>query len=351
MNTFVSERTIMIRRAKAWEDPTLDELVRSLPGASVYHLSPWRRLIRSLFGHETHVLVAEQNGTLIGMLPLVRLRSMLFGDYMVSMPYFNYGGPIGSSRNVEEQLMTAAAELADELGVRHVEFRDIEPRSDVWSLRTDKVAMILPLPRDPDELWKSIGTKKRTRIRHPLKEGALVRHGGPELLDDFYEVFARNMRDLGTPVYSKRFFSEILHAFPRDTSITSVRVKGHPVAAGFLVGHKNKMEIPWASSTREANRLAVNMLLYWEILKRSIEEGYQVFDFGRSTVGGGTYAFKKQWGAAEHQLYWHYWLREGEELPSLTPSNPKYAMAIKVWRKLPLAVTRWLGPAVVKNLP
>jgi FemAB-related protein (PEP-CTERM system-associated) len=176
--------------------------------------------------------------------------------------------------------------------------------------------------------------------------------GKEEYLDSFYDIFSTNMRDLGTPVYGKKFFRNILREFPTSTWICTVRTKeDKAVASGFLVGFKKRLEIPWASSLRSHNSSSPNMLLYWTSLKFACENGYDTFDFGRSTPGEGTYKFKEQWGAKPVQLFWHYWLRSGGPLPELNPHNPKYKMAIKIWQKLPLSVTNLIGPAIVRNLP
>lgn len=320
-------------------------------GGSLYHDRRWRGLIESLFGHETHYWLArDAHGAPVGLLPLVRLRSRLFGDYLVSMPYFNYGGALGDSPEIEAELMQTAARRARALGVRHIEFRDAAPRGD-WPVRRDKVAMLLELPREPEALWQALGSKLRAQVRRPLKEGAQAIHGGVELLDEFYVVFSRNMRDLGTPVYPRSFFAAIAERFAEALSIVVVRLGGRPAAAGFLLGHGRQLEIPWASSLSEYNRLGVNMLLYWRALERAVEQGYGVFDFGRSSIDAGTYRFKKQWGARPAQLYWHYWLGDGAHLPDLTPGNPRYRLAVSAWRKLPLPLANRLGPRIVKNLP
>jgi FemAB-related protein (PEP-CTERM system-associated) len=267
------------------------------------------------------------------------------------MPFFNYGGAVGLSVEIEDALMKRAVGVAQDEECGHVEFRDSTTRAGDWSVRTDKVILELPLPASTEVLWSSLSSKLRTKIRRPQKEGAQVIHGGHELLPDFYHVFARNMRDLGTPVYPKALFHSILDALPQAASVVIVRLDGQPVAAGFLLGFKDRLEIPWASSVREFNRLKINMLLYWELLKVAVEGGYKVFDFGRSTMSSGTFDFKKQWGAEARQLYWHYWLAEGAAMPQLTPDNPKYRLAIRIWQHLPLFLTNWLGPRIVKKLP
>jgi FemAB-related protein (PEP-CTERM system-associated) len=159
------------------------------------------------------------------------------------------------------------------------------------------------------------------------------------------------MRDLGTPFYGKPFFYNILESFPENSQIIVLRMNNQPVAAGFLIGYRDTLEIPWASTIRDVNQLSMNMLLYWEALKFAIQSGFRYFNFGRSSRDAGTFRFKQQWGAQPKQLYWHYWLGEQGELPTLNPSNPKYALLINLWKRLPVTLTRWLGPPIVKNLP
>lgn len=333
--------------AGAW-----DRFVENHPHGSLFHNWVWRDLIGRVFDHESYYLRARsKSGTIVGVLPLVRLKSWLFGDFMVSMPYFNYGGALGVDDITEARLMQAAANLAQGLGVEHIEFRDIIERDQNWPARTDKVVMELALPETPDDLFKSLGSKLRAQIRRPLKEGAMVAHGGAELLPEFYTVFARNMRDLGTPVYPLRFFETIASALQSVMSVCVVRLNGRAVASGLLMSHGERMQVPWASSLRDYNRLGVNMLLYWACLERAIERGYRRFDFGRSTRDSGTYRFKRQWGAQSIQCHWHYWLRPGTKMPVLTPDNPKFRLAVRLWQRMPVPLANLIGPGVVKNLP
>lgn len=341
-----------LRIETAMPDSVWDAYVVAHPAGSLYHQSRWGRLIEDLFGHSCLYWSAWEGERLVGVLPLTRLRSRLFGDYMVSLPYVNYGGVLADSPVVARQLMQAATAKAAALGSSHIEFRDTVAREGEWPVRTDKVAMELPLPADPDALWKALGSKLRSQIRRPLKEtGVEAVTGGAELIGPFYQVFSRNMRDLGTPVYPRRLFERIAQTFPAQTRIVLVRYRGQPAAAGFLLRSGDRMEIPWASSLQEFNRLAVNMLMYWQALRGAIEAGCRIFDFGRSSIDSGTYRFKKQWGAQPRQLYWHYWLAEGQPLPRLTPDNPKYRLAIRGWQRLPVPIANLLGPHIVRNLP
>lgn len=335
----------------AGETGDWNNYVERHPYGSIYHRAEWRDLISTTFGHTCYYCMARDKASrVVGVLPLVRLKSLLFGDFLVSMPYFNYGGALGNSPDTEQSLMEFAADQAKQLGVSHAEFRD-NVRRDGYPVRDEKVNMVLALPEDESSLWDSFPSKLRSQVRRSQQENPVMHTGGRELLDDFYSVFARNMRDLGTPVYDRRFFQNILHSFPAESHILVVTIGGKPVAAGFLIGHGTKMEIPWASTIKDVNHLSINMFLYWEALKYSIGKGFRQFDFGRSTTGAGTYRFKQQWGAKPVRLYWHYWLRDGGELPSLNPSNPKYALFIRLWKRLPVAVTKLLGPLIVRNLP
>jgi FemAB-related protein (PEP-CTERM system-associated) len=343
--------TVRIDAAVPADTRAWDEYVRSHPHGSPYHLDAWRRVILTAFGHPVDRWIARDGaGTVCGVLPIVYLRSRLFGHYGVSMPFGNYGGALADDEAVTEALMDAAAGRARELGLDHLEFRDAERRAEHWPVRDSKLIMRRSLPTATDTLWSELGSKLRAQVRRPMREDVTTETGGDELLDDFYQVFARNMRDLGTPVYGRGFFRAVL-ALCECASIVVVRHAGRPVAAAFLLGFHGRLEIPWASSLRSANPLGVNMLLYWRCLEFAVEQGYTEFDFGRSSIDSGTHRFKRQWGAAEHPCYWHYWLPEGTDIPALNPDNPKYRLAIRLWQHLPLAVANRLGPSIVRNLP
>jgi len=329
-----------------------DGFVSTAAQAELYHDYRWRGLIEDVFGHECHYLLArERSGSVRGALPLVRLRSRLFGNFLVSMPYFNYASVLGDSARARDALVAASAAIGRSLGVGHIELRGRAHQDLDLPVREDKVSMRLELPTSAEELFKRFDSKLRAQIRRPQKVGATSRLGGAELLDDFYRVFAINMRDLGTPVYPRRFFAAIVAMFPEEANVCVVYLKGKPAAAGLVLRHRGTLEIPWASSLREANRDGVNMLLYWSVLEHAIASGCKTFDFGRSSKESGAYRFKQQWGAVPEQLRWHYWLSDGAQIPQITPNNPKYRIAISVWKRLPVSIANVLGPHIVKNLP
>ena len=330
-----------------------DRYVNRSSLSTCYHLTGWKEIIENSFNHRSYYLLSEDSDYEVnGILPLIHLKSIFFGNFFISMPYFNYGGICAETEEIRHQLLEEAVHIAERENAEFIELRNI-CHTDGWlPVKTTKVSMICELPKKEGELWDSFPSKMRNQILRPSKEGMYSKIGKEEELDSFYTVFSINMRDLGTPVYSKAFFSNILNKFHGSTWICTVYSKeGQPVASGFLNGFKEKLEIPWASSIREYNRFSPNMLLYWASMKFACENGYTIFDFGRSTPGEGTYKFKEQWGARPIQLYWHYWMRNGSTLPDLNPKNPKYYMAVKIWKRLPVGLTRLLGPQIVKNIP
>ena len=331
----------------AWDNYVLNHAM-----ASGYQLMGWRRVVKKVFGHRTvYLMVRDEHGQVRGVLPLVFVSSRLFGRFLVSMPFVNYGGVLTEDFDAQRALLEAAASRAINLGATHIELRHERLLYLDWTSTQHKVSMRLDLPREPGTLWQRFPSKLRSQIRRALKEQLTVRIEGIELLDDFYRVLARNMRDLGTPAYSRRFFEAILEEFPKGARICAVYLGRQPVAAGFLYGFKNTLEIPWASSDRRYNRLAPNMLLYSSALEYACREGFQVFDFGRSTPGGPTYRFKEQWGAQPVPLYWYHWSTDGRAVPDLSPRNSRYRLAIGIWKRFPVALTKVIGPSIVRSIP
>lgn len=329
-----------------------DAYVESRPVASNYHRYGWRTVIENSFGHQCHYLAAKDNeGGIVGVLPLTHMKSTLFGNFLVSLPFFNYGGLLCDTQEVGDALLAEAGVLREELGAEHVELRHVEPWTGDLPAKKHKVCMALELPVDADNLWRSFNAKLRNQIRKAEKSGLTAVVGRKELLPDFYSVFVRNMRDLGTPVYAQQFFAQVLSVFHEDSRIIAIYLEGKPLASGLIVRSRETLEIPWASSIRDYNPLCPNNLLYWTALHYALEIGCTRFDFGRSTPGEGTFKFKEQWGAKPVQLNWQYILQERASLPELNNKNPKFEMAIRLWQKLPLPVTKALGPHIVKNIP
>jgi serine/alanine adding enzyme len=323
---------------------------------SLYHLYHWKHVIERALGHTCYYYAAKtSDGRIVGILPLIGIQSRLFGGYAVSMPFFNYGGVVADSRPIADHLINTANADAEKYGWQHIEYRSCEEGFNLPST-SRKVSMILNLPSSVEQLEGSLRAKVRAQCKQARRYRPAIRLGGLELLDDYYRVFSRNMRDLGTPVYSKDFFATILQELPAHCTLVSVRIGQKPVATAFLTAYRETLEIPWASTLREFNDCNINMWMYRQILAHAVETGYEFFDFGRSTVDAGTYHFKKQWGAKAVRHYWYYYLRQQPvqqrtNLPELNPDNLKYRFAIAAWKRLPLFLANSLGPHIVKNLP
>jgi serine/alanine adding enzyme len=332
-----------------------DVFVRLRPAASVYLLSGWALLLREVFGHEAYFIEArDSTGALVGILPLVLQKSRVFGHFLTSMPFFNYGGALADDMEVMRLLMEHARALAQKLRCRYVEFRDAAQRPGDWRVRTDKATLVRELPADVATLSKQLGSKLRSQIKRAERENPSVRVGGAELLNDFYNIFCRTMRDLGTPVYPRRFLAAILERFRDECLLVIVDRAGVPAAGGFLILSNGRAEIPWAACREDAKAAGFNMRLYWEVLGAVVERGCRQFDFGRSTIDSGTYKFKRQWGAEPVQLYWHRWeQRPAAASDSAQPASEGRVMhyATEVWKRLPLGMANTLGPLVSPSLP
>jgi FemAB-related protein (PEP-CTERM system-associated) len=328
-----------------------DRYVGSRSNASIYHRSAWSTVMARAFGHQTRYLAATDGDEIVGILPLVVFKSRLFSRCLVSLPFLNYGGLVADTADAERALLDAAIGEARAAGASYVELRHTRQVFAELPSKTHKVAMLLPLASTSDQQFAALDRKVRNQVRKAQKSGIAMTTGGLELLDGFYEVFATNMRDLGTPVYTKAFFREVLTAFPNEARVFAATLGNQTVAASIVLRCRNRMEVPWASALAQFNSLAPNMLLYWEMLKTAVEQGCTHFDFGRCTPDAGTYRFKAQWGAVPHQLCWEYWLASGQSLPNLSPDNSRYAKAIAIWQKLPVNVTKIVGPWIVRNIP
>lgn len=331
--------------------PDWDALVEGSPEATFCHLPGWKTILQDDFGHAFMWLTARrQDGTLEAGLPLVHVRSRLFGNYLVSMPFLNDGGPIGKPEGCRA-LVDAAAELARERSVDLLELRLRERLDQPHPVNERKVTVLLDLPDDPEVLWTDgLKAKVRSQVRRPMKAGMTVRFGLDQVAP-FYEVFAHHMRDLGTPVLPRSLFQRLAEIFPEAVRFAVVYDGSTPVAGGCGFRWRDEFELTWASSLRAYSREAPNMLLYWRLMEKTIEEGGRVFNFGRCTPGGGTHRFKAQWGGRDHPLPWIQVAPGGEKAATPNPDEGRYALAIRTWTRLPVGVTRVVGPWLARRIP
>lgn len=328
-------------------DSEWDGLVHRENNASFCHLWGWRRIIEDVMGHECIFRVARDGaGAIVGVLPLARVRSLVFGDHLVSMPFLNYGGAAGTlaARSV---LTTWALQEAQRRKVDSLLLRTRHEISADWPVSKSKVTVVLPLPPTADELWNDAFTAKfRNKIKRPQRDG-MVTQFGIEHIRGFYDVFAQNMRDLGTPVVPRQFFDRIAETFPQNALVAVTYWKDRPVAGGFGFIWRDEFEMTWSSSRKELRAQKPNMLLYWDFMRELIGRGVRSFNFGRSTPGTGTHEFKQSWGGVDEPLPWVQW-------PAASGShdeNRAAQLAASVWRMLPLRVTNTLGPMLARQLP
>jgi serine/alanine adding enzyme len=318
-------------------------------GWTHFHIFGWRRVIEESLGHTTHYLLSRNlSGAVTGVLPLVRVRSMIFGDYLVSMPFLNYGGPLGAA-DARNALAQRALVLSFELKVDLLELRcrDENPWPLTPSMR--KITVVTDIPDGGSaELWKALDAKVRSQVRRPTKEGVTVKFGADQL-DAFYDVFAHHMRDLGTPVLARSFFREALAEFGDTMWFGVAWLNNEAIACGCGFIWDREFEMTWASSLRSHAKIAPNMLLYWAFIERAAADGVRTFNFGRCTPGSGTHKFKKQWNSRDEQLWWYQHSRSGT---ASTPTpDGKFSLGPRLWRHLPIPVANVLGPLIVRNIP
>lgn len=325
-----------------------DAFVSSHPGASGYHAWAWRGVFRRAFGHESIYLVARRGTVIHGVLPLVQINSLLFGRSLTSLPFLNYGGVVATDEGTARALADEAATIARARRCHHVELRHMARRFATLPCKQHKVTMLLSLDTG---MWERLDRKVRNQIRKAQKSGLTSECGGAELIGDFYTVFARNMRDLGTPVHARRFFEEVVGAFPLQARIHLVRLGRKPVAAALSYRTRATLEVPWASSVRDHNMLCPNHLLYWSIIEFGTWNGCERLDFGRSTPGEGTFKFKEQWGAHPVPLNWEYPWVAGGNLPNIHPTSPRFRSAVAAWKNLPVAIATRVGPRIARSIP
>lgn len=340
-------RRAIAQRATADDAAEWDRFVRADTEGSFCHLWAWQEVLRESFGQRSRYLLArDEEGVLAGVLPLVRVTGPL-GRHLVSMPYLNYGGPVGSPAACVA-LSDLAVREGDQEGAR-LELRNRAAAPTGLTASRDKVTVVLPLPATVEALWeKTFRAKLRSQVRRAQREEMTVRFG-PDEVGAFHGVFARNMRDLGTPVLPRRFFEALLRHFPTEVVFGAVYAGETPVAAGCGFLWKGEFEMTWASSLREFNAQAPNMLLYASFMEEMISRGADSFNFGRCTPGGGTHRFKLQWGAQDEPLHWTRWPAPEED----DSGEPGRAMqlASRAWQRLPLPVANLVGPAIAARLP
>jgi len=326
------------------------DLIRQMDIANLAHAPEWFVAIRNAYGHSPLYLQAEDSQGQVAVLPAFFVRSRLFGTVVTSMPFLDTGGPCSPSPTLARVLVDSLTEEATQLGADFIELRCKVEMDLPVKAYTDKVTLVLPLEPDPDSLWKQLNAKVRNQVRKAERSGLSVEFGGAEKLDEFYKVFSVNMRDLGSPVHARRFFSAMFDAFKDKARIALVRKDRMAIGGLIALAFKESMVVPWASSLRKYSSLCPNMLLYWETLRTACTEGFKRFDFGRSSRNSNTYRFKRQWGAFEEPLFWYTIPISANHKSRLSRDDEGMAFLVQFWKRLPLGFTRWVGPHIRKYL-
>lgn len=326
-----------------------DAFVTAHPDGTFFHLAGWRRVIETAFRHRTHYLMAERDGIVTGVLPLTLVKTPLFGARLVSNAFCVQGGPIASDAASLKALDAAAVRLMEELRVPVLEFRSAADHRSDWVTKSDLYAVFRkPIDPSPDRNMKALPPQKRNKIRKAIQKG--LKSEIDENTERHYPVYSESVRNLGTPVFSKRYFDLLLATFPKQSDIVTITSDGKPVASALSFYFRDAVLPYYCGGTEAARALAANDLMFWEVMRRAGERGYRVYDFGRSKLGTGAYEYKVYWGFEPEPLVYQFRVVEGHELPDLNPLNPKFALFVELWKKLPLAVAAWLGPPIVRGL-
>jgi FemAB-related protein (PEP-CTERM system-associated) len=325
-----------------------DAFVENAPDGTFYHLAGWKRLIESELRHDAHYIYCEHAGEIVAVLPLVRVRSWLFGDSLVSVPFLVYGGPIALSSDALDAVVSAARELAEELGVDYLELRNRAPLEGEWSTSDANVTFRKGIAADPDENLMAVPRKQRAMIRKGIKAGLTS-----ELDDSVERLYAALLpckRNLGTPFFGRNWLQAIKDEFGKSAEITIVLHQEKVVCGVMSFRFRNEILPYYGGGGDIARDLKGNDYMYWAVMERACQDGVEVFDYGRSKVGSGAYRFKKHWGFEPEPLHYQYHLVNARSVPDLSPTNPKFEFLVACWKRLPLPVAGAVGPPLAKRL-
>lgn len=325
-----------------------DAFVDACPEATFFHKAGWKTVIERSFKHKTHFLYAEEDGKIVGILPLAHIKSLLFGNALTSLPFCVYGGVATENEEAREALDKAACDLARELGVDHLEMRNIERRKPERPFKELYVTFRKEIDSDPEVNLKAIPRKQRAVVRKGIKAG--LKGVEDQTIDRMYEAYAESVRNLGTPVFSKKYFAILKEVFADQCEILVIEHEGQVIAGVMSFYFKDQVLPYYGGGTSAARNLYGNDFMYWEVMCRAAGRGVKIFDYGRSKRGTGSYRFKKHWGFEPEPIHYEFELVKATEMPDLNPLNPKYKLFIETWQKLPLPISKFVGPFLSKDL-
>lgn len=330
-------------------DAAWDSFVNSRPEATFFHLSGWKAVIEESFGHRCHYLRARQDGKIVGVLPLTHVRGRIFGNSLISNGFCVYGGPLAATPAALQALDQAAQDLARDLKVERIEYRLRQALHPDWPCnRETYVTFRKEIPSDPDKAMAAIPRKQRAMVRKGIKSG-LTAHTDDDVAR-LYPLYAESLRNLGTPVTTRRYFECLKSVFAASSEVLTITQDGQPLTSVLSFFFRDEVLPYYGGGCKAARGHAANDFMYWEVMRRACEAGLGIFDFGRSKVGTGSFAFKKHWGFEPEPLYYEHFLIGLDKVPEISPLNPKYALMIATWKRLPLAIANTLGPLVAREL-
>ncbi len=325
-----------------------DAFVQRCSEATFFHCAGWKEVIEQSFGHKTHFFFAEREGVIEGVLPLGHVKSLLFGNNLVSLPFCVYGGIAAESEEARTALEQAACALADRLGVDSLEMRNLQPRNENWPTKDLHVTFRKVIDSDPEVNMMAIPRKQRAMVRKGIKAGLVGE------LDDgcdrLYEIYAESVRNLGTPVFTKKYLNNLRRVFGDACEVLMITHQGSDVAGVMSFYFRDEVLPYYGGSIAAARNVKGNDFMYWDLMRRAGERGVRIFDYGRSKKGTGPYSFKKNWGFTPEPLHYEYYLVKAKEMPEINPTNPKYQLFIHAWKKLPLSIVKAVGPLLAKDL-
>lgn len=337
-------RTLDAATSQQW-----DAFVEAAPAATFFHRAGWKLVLEQAFGHRTHFLYAEEGGVIRGILPLAEIKSLLFGHSLSSLPFCVYGGIVAEMPEAAAALRQRACQLADELGVGALELRNLQASDAGWPVKNLYFTFRKSIEADDEANLKAIPNRQRAMIRKGIGEG--LSSEWDEGVERLYRVYAESVRNLGTPVFSAQYLRVLRQVFGEDCSVLMITREGQDVAGVMNFYFRQEVLPYYGGSTAAARSIkGVNHFMYWELMRRSREQGYRVFDFGRSKAGTGPYSFKKNFGFRPQALSYEYYLVKASAVPDLNPLNPKYRLMVNTWSKLPLPLANLLGPPLARNL-
>lgn len=326
-----------------------DAYVKSHAEGTFFHLSGWQRVIEKTFSHACFFLLAKHDNNICGVLPLVEVKSKLFGHALVSTPFCVYGGAIADNDEIKRSLEAKAIEYAEELAVDHLELRYLSEQNNGMLLKQAHATFMCELADDAEGILAAVKKKQRAVIRHSLKN-ELVSEMTTDI-DEFYELLSESYRNLGTPIFTKAFFKQLVQEFGSDVDICVVKTKESQPSTAVMNFYFNDTVLPYyGGGSADARHVKSADFMYYQVMCHARQNGYTKYDFGRSKNDSGPYKYKKNWGMAPQPLYYYYHLVKAKELPNLSPNNPKYKMFINMWQKLPLKLSQMLGPFLSKYL-